>query len=86
MPVTVGTFGRQVYVKKTQRSVGVRQVKDDRQHVSFNQPSGTACFAELNSRYRHSGTSPKLIVDLLATSQSEELWPECRSRTGSKHG
>lgn len=86
LPVTVSTFGRQVHVKKAQRSTGARQVKDDRQHVSFIQPSGRACLAELNSRYRHSGTPPKLIVDLLAMSPSEELWPEHRSRTGSKHG
>lgn len=70
LSVTVGTLGRQVHVKKTQRSVGARQVKDDRQCVSFSWPSGTACFAELNSRCGHSGTSPKLIVDLLGTSQS----------------
>lgn len=85
MPVTVSTFGRQVHVKKAQRSAGARQVKDDRQHVSFIQPSDTAHLAELNSRYRHSGTPPKLIVDL-AMSPSEELWPERCSRTGSKHG
>ncbi|CAB1427462.1 unnamed protein product [Pleuronectes platessa] len=48
--------------------------------------NSTARLAELNSRYRRSGTSPKLIVDPLATSQGEELWPECRSRTGSKPG
>lgn len=86
LPVTVSTFGRQVHVKKAQRSAGARQVKDDRQHVSFIQLSYTACLAGLNSRYRHSGTPPKLIVDLLATSPSEELWPEHCSRTGSKHG
>lgn len=84
--VTVGTFGRQVHAKKAQRSAGARQVKDDRQHVSFIRPSGSARLAELNSRYRHCGTSPKLIVDLLATLPSEELWPAHRGRTGSKHG
>ncbi len=86
LPVTVGTFGRQVHVKKAQRSAGASQVKDDRLHVSFIQQSSSARLAELNSRYRHSGTSPELIVDLHATSLSEELWPERRSRTGSKHG
>lgn len=66
--------------------VGARQVKDDRQHVSFIQLSHSARLAELNSRRRHSDTSPKLIVDPLTMLQSEELWPKCRSRTGSKHG
>ena len=84
LPVTVGTFGRQAHVKKAQRSEGARQVKDDRQHVSFIQQSSSTRLAELNSRYRH-GTSPKLIVDLLPTLQSEELWSKHRSRTGSKH-
>lgn len=86
LPVMVGTLGRQVHVKKAQRSAGARQVKDDRQPFFFIQPSSSACLAELNSRYRHSGTSPKLIVDPLTTLQSEELWLERRSRTGSKHG
>lgn len=84
--VMPGTFGRQVHVKKAQRSSGASQVKDDRQRVSFIQPSSSTCLAELNSRYRHSGTSPKLIADLLTTLQSEELWPERHSRTGGKHG
>ena len=87
LPVTVGTFGRQVHVKKAQRRAGARQVKDDRRRVSFIQPGRLfARLAGLNSRYRHSGTSPKLIVDPLSTLPSEDLLLERRSRTGSKHG
>lgn len=45
LPVTVGTFGRQVHVKKAQRSASARQVKDDRRRVSFILPErlGSPC-------------------------------------------
>ncbi|KAM3593713.1 uncharacterized protein V6R79_019796 [Siganus canaliculatus] len=45
LPVRVGSFGRQVHVKKAQRTAGARQVKDDRQHASVIR------LAALNSRH-----------------------------------
>lgn len=64
LPVTVSAFGRQVRVKRAQRSAGAGQVKDDRRRVSFTQPSGVARLSlSWAAGNGHSGTPPKLIVD-----------------------
>ena len=50
LPVTVGTFVRQVHVKKGQRRAGARQVKNDKLHVSLIRLSRMTRLAELKQQ------------------------------------
>lgn len=50
LSVTVGTFVRQVHVKKGQRRAGARQVKNDKLHVSLIRPNRKTRLAELKQQ------------------------------------